>query len=230
MRDIRGIIFDKDGTLFDFNATWGTWTETLLIKVANGDLDLVTRLAMILGYDLAEKRFHADSVVIAETADTVAERILPLLAGRDKAELLAEMNALAAEVPQMEAAPLVPFVAELRARGLTLGVVTNDAEAPARAHLRKADIIDQMAFVAGYDSGYGAKPAPDPLLAFTLIAGIDPINCAMVGDSLHDLHAGRAAGMTTIGVLTGPAERAELETVADVVLASIADIPGWLDS
>ena len=52
----------------------------------------------------------------------------------------------------------------------------------------------------------------------------------MVGDSMHDLHAGRSAGMRTIGVLTGPASRADLTPHADVVLDTIADIPDWLDA
>ncbi len=51
----------------------------------------------------------------------------------------------------------------------------------------------------------------------------------MVGDSLHDLHAARAAGMVAIGVLTGMADAATLDQSADVVLGSIAELPGWLD-
>jgi phosphoglycolate phosphatase len=50
----------------------------------------------------------------------------------------------------------------------------------------------------------------------------------MVGDSTHDLHAGRAAGMRTIGVLTGAAVAAQLSPFADVVLRDIGEIPAWL--
>lgn len=50
----------------------------------------------------------------------------------------------------------------------------------------------------------------------------------MVGDSRHDLEAGRAAGMRTVAVLTGIAKREELEPHADVVLADIGAIPGWI--
>ena len=39
-----------------------------------------------------------------------------------------------------------------------LGIATNDGEVPARAHLTRAGILDSFAFVAGYDSGHGAKP------------------------------------------------------------------------
>ena len=50
----------------------------------------------------------------------------------------------------------------------------------------------------------------------------------MVGDSTHDLRAGRAAGMTTIGVLTGMALREELVPFADLVLDDIGEIPALL--
>ena len=51
----------------------------------------------------------------------------------------------------------------------------------------------------------------------------------MIGDSLHDLHAARSAGMVAVGVLTGLASRADLAPAADIVLDSIADLPDWLD-
>ena len=61
-----------------------------------------------------------------------------------------------------------------------------------------------------------------------LAAGLDPARVAMVGDSRHDLEAGRAAGMRTVAVLTGVARREDLEPHADVVLADIGALPGWL--
>jgi hypothetical protein len=50
----------------------------------------------------------------------------------------------------------------------------------------------------------------------------------MVGDSLHDLHAGRAAGMRCSGVLTGLRREADLAPHADVVLPHIGHLPDWL--
>ena len=50
----------------------------------------------------------------------------------------------------------------------------------------------------------------------------------MVGDSTHDLIAGRAARMHTIGVLTGLAPRSELAPYADVILPDISHIPAHL--
>jgi phosphoglycolate phosphatase len=50
----------------------------------------------------------------------------------------------------------------------------------------------------------------------------------MVGDSAHDLTAGRAAGMGTIAVLTGLAKASDLEPFADLVLPDIGYLPNWL--
>jgi phosphoglycolate phosphatase len=91
-----------------------------------------------------------------------------------------------------------------------------------------ANVLESFDFIAGYDSGFGGKPAPGQLLAFCEQTGLAPSQCAMVGDSLHDLEAGRTAGMTTVGVLTGPAPRDELAPHADVVLPSIAELPLWV--
>ena len=94
----------------------------------------------------------------------------------------------------------------------------------------RAGVVDLFDFIAGYDSGHGAKPAPGQLYAYCKKTGLEPAQCVMVGDSTHDLDAGRAAGMRTIGVLTGPARQAELAPFADVVLPTIAAIPDWLIS
>ena len=50
----------------------------------------------------------------------------------------------------------------------------------------------------------------------------------MVGDSTHDLHSGRDAGMLTVAVLTGVAREDELAPHADIVLPDIGHLPGWL--
>ena len=124
--------------------------------------------------------------------------------------------------------PLDPCWRGLRARGLVLGVATNDAEASAHAHLHAAGIAGHFDHVLGYDSGYKPKPAPDMLLGFAARAGLPPDSVAMVGDSPHDLHAGRAAGMVTVGVLTGLADAATLAPHADLVLPDIGHLPAHI--
>lgn len=230
MARISGILFDKDGTLFDFYATWGVWTGGLLTELAAGDAEVARRLGAHVGYDMDTRKFRRDSVIIAGTPRDIAEELLPLLPGMTEAALIAVMNLRAAAAPQAEAVPLAPLLKDLRGRGLKLGVATNDAEGPARSHLSAAGSEGAFDFIAGSDSGFGGKPGAGMLLAFAERFALQPDEIVMVGDSRHDLLAGRSAGMRTVAVLTGIALEQDLAPLADVVLPDIGHLPGWLDS
>lgn len=226
---IDGILFDKDGTLFDFRRSWGAWAAMLLRDLAP-DEPAAQGLGAAIGFDLAAGAFSPESPVIAGTAGDIADEMMPHLPQWDRGALIARMNALAAAAPMAEVVPLAPFLTGLRDRGLKIGVATNDSEAPARAHLAKAGVAPLFHFIAGYDSGHGPKPEPGMLLAFARTQGLRPERVAMVGDSRHDLIAGRAAGMRTVAVLTGMAPANDLAPLADVVLPDIGALPGWIDA
>ncbi len=231
MSGVRGIVFDKDGTLFDFQATWASVTGTILEDLSGGDAGLARTLAQAAGYDLDARALLPGSVIVAGTIVETVDVLLSVLPPRtDRGRVIDTMIRLAETAPQVEAVPLRPFFDGLRARGLALGVATNDGESPARVHLGKAGVLGHMDFLAGYDSGHGAKPGPGQLLAFCAATGLAPEAVLMVGDSRHDLVAGRAAGMRTVGVLTGLASAADLAGEATVVLPHIGHLPGWLDA
>lgn len=227
---IKGVLFDKDGTLFDFHATWGVWTARLLEELAGGDVIRAQALGHVIGYDAATGSFAPTSPVIASTPEEIAAILLPHLPGATLGALVARMNVLSASAPMVEAVPLGPLLTALRGRGLRLGVATNDAEAPARAHLGAVGVAEMFDFVAGFDSGFGGKPAPGMLLAFCERFGLTPGEVVMVGDSRHDLIAGRAAGMRVVAVLTGIAGHDDLAPLAEAVLPDIGALPAWLDT
>ncbi len=223
---MKGLVFDKDGTLFDFNATWGPYAKRLLTELARDDAHL-DQLASLMGVNIVEARFTPDSVFIAETAKVWTALLVPHL-GISQDELFELVSDKAMCVPQVPAIDLVPYFARLKEQGYVLGIATNDTEAPARSHLAANGVLEFFDFVAGADSGFGAKPQCGQLDAFCVATGLAPQDCAMIGDSLHDLHAGRDAGMTPVAVLTGPMPRHVLEPHAAVVLDTIADLPDWL--
>ena len=225
---LDAVIFDKDGTLFDFRASWGAWTQSVLAAFAP-DLSEARRLGAVLGYDPDNHSFAPNSPVIAMTTPEIAEILHAHLTDITLPDLNARLNALSVAAPMMPAVPLRAVLSALKARGLRLGLATNDTEHPARVHLAGAGVLDLFDFVAGCDSGWGGKPAPGQLLEFLRRFDLTPSRVAMVGDSLHDLDAGRAAGMHAVAVLTGIATRDELASHADVVLDNIGSIGAWID-
>lgn len=227
-RNVGAILFDKDGTLFDFGATWNAWAKAFLMRLANGDRARAVALGHVIGFDLEAGLFAPDSFVIAGTPDELVATLSPECPDLTDPALFALINEEAADAPMAEAVPLAPLLERLSASGLRLGVATNDAEAPAFAHLDAAGVRHWFDFIAGSDSGYGAKPEPGQLLAFCSSVGVAPDRVLMVGDSTHDLMAGRAAGMRTVAVLTGLATAADLQPFADLVLPDIGHLPDWL--
>lgn len=224
---ITAAIFDKDGTLFDFRATWGGWTARVIERLAIEGADPAA-LSARLGYAPATGAFAKSSPVIGMTTPELVDIMHAFVPAMDKGALLDLLSDLSEDSPQAPAVALRPVFEGLRAMGLKIGLATNDTEAPARAHLAGAGVLDLFDFVAGCDSGYGGKPAPGQLLAFAAAVGVDPSQAVMVGDSLHDLHAGRAAGMKRAAVLTGIAEGPELAPHADVVLPDISHLAEWI--
>lgn len=224
---LHGLLFDKDGTLFDFKSSWGRWASSFLAEMAATE-DHALRLGKAIGFDPRTLTFRPDSPVIAATAADIAAALLPELPDWTWQTLTDKIDQAAGAAPMSEAVPLLPLLTALRDLGLRLGVATNDSEAPARQHLAAHGITDCFDFIAGYDSGYGAKPGPGMCLAFAEAMRLDPARVAMVGDSRHDLIVGRAAGMRTVAVLTGVAGAAELAPLADVILPDIAGLPVWL--
>lgn len=226
MNHIRAVLFDKDGTLFDFQRTWGAWARGVIADLAAGDAVRAQALAEAMAYDPGPGRFRPESLVIAGTSLEVAELLAPHVPPVHIDALVARLQAAAQGVEPVESVPLGPLLARLRAAGLRLGVATNDNEATARRHV--APYLGQFEAVFGYDSGHGGKPEPGMLLAFAARCGLEPAQVLMVGDSRHDLIAGRAAGMATLAVLTGVAQEPDLADLADAVRPDIGHLPALL--
>lgn len=121
-------------------------------------------------------------------------------------------------------AGVVEAVRALATRG-RLGLVTSKLHYGAERGLRLAGLADVFDAVVGADDVTRAKPDPEPVLHAVGSLGGDPATTVFVGDSPHDMAAGRAAGVHTAAALWGPFPRATLEPHApDYWLATPADL------
>ena len=77
-----------------------------------------------------------------------------------------------------------------------------------------------------FDSGHGVKPEAGMVLAFCEQTGLSADTVVVVGDNRHDIEMGRNANAgLCVGVLTGTSTRADLESIADIVLDDISGLP-----
>jgi phosphoglycolate phosphatase len=230
---IRAILFDKDGTLVDFDRTWGPAVQAVLRHLAGGDADLYRTLSAESGL-VDGSHFRPDSPLIDEPTSVFAARWATLLGRSADPAFFGEIDRLLCEATTAHLAVIddpKAVMSELAGRGYRLGLITNDAEATARAHVRKLGLDYLLAFVAGYDSGFGVKPAPGSVLAFATAVGVPTPEIVMVGDTALDIATARKARARAVGVLTGPSSSASLQLAKpDAVIASIAQLSVWLDS
>ena len=225
----RAILFDKDGTLFDFERSWAKWLSDTLLHVANGDTLRAARVAREVGFDWQEKTFHTWSPIIHGSPEDLVVVLAEEFSDRDIDELDSYLFESGINARMIEFVPLLPLLENLSDRGLVLGVVTNDYEQLARSQLQDHGVENQFIYIAGYDSGYGVKPDPGMLLEFSRQTSIPPSETIMVGDSEVDLLAARNAGMTAMAVENGVGDTGRLKAHADIMLSSIARLPEWLD-
>ncbi|MCF8470840.1 MAG: HAD family hydrolase [Parvibaculum sp.] len=230
---VRGILFDKDGTLFDYHGTWTPILTEAAEVVARGRRALVPDMLAAIGYEEDKGRFAAGSIAGAGDTFGLADAWLAIAGGWERGALITELDGVFAREAPLRSLPvtgLAAFFVGLKAKGFFLGIATNDGAASASATGVRFGFAASLDFSAGYDSGYGQKPGPGMALAFCAATGLVPGEVAVVGDNRHDLEMGRRAGAgLNIGVLTGTGGRADLEPLADHVIESITDLPALLD-
>ena len=225
---IRGILFDKDGTLIDYWRTWVPINREVALFAAGGDWALAEELLRVGGQDPATDRVVPGSVLAAGSVDDIAAAFAAQLGPRTPHQLAQGIEAIfrrgGAEHGRL-ARGARKTVAELRRRGFRLGLATNDSIGGLEASLGPHHILDLFEFRVGCNSGFGGKPDPRMVLAFCAALGVPPSAVAVVGDAAHDLIMGRAAGVgLTVGVLAGTSGREDLEPYADRIIDELADL------
>jgi phosphoglycolate phosphatase len=231
---IRGILFDKDGTLLDFAATWVPVNRIAALTVAGGDAALAARLLAAGGQDPVTGEVRAGAPLAAGHAGEIAALWAGILGEGDVVALTRTVDRVFVEEGARHAVAVTDLphlLAGLRARGLKLGIATSDSAAGLAASMELFGIAALLDYAAGFDSGHGAKPDPGMVHGFCRAAGLAPHEVAVVGDNLHDLEMGRRAGAgLLVGVLTGTGTRDGLAPAADHVIDDVGGLAALIES
>jgi len=221
-RALAGLLFDLDGTL----------------------LDTAADIALALGRALADEGQPGPDVeavrrMIGRGAPTLVERAaaalgLPLDADA-KARVLDRFFHHYGWLQDEAQAAAMPYggvaqgLAALHEAGLPLAVVTNKQHRFALALLQRLGLAPYVTAVVGGDSCERRKPDPQPLQVACALMGVPVEAALMVGDSVNDVLAARAAGMPVICVPYGYNEGRDPRTLdCDAFVESVAELPALL--
>ena len=236
--DAKLVAFDKDGTLFDFNASWRRTflqaVESLLSPFSNRT-EIRAALCRALGFDAVAGTFNEDGPFATDTSEatkraatTVLHQLSdPPLPWDECEELVRRRFApiLADPVDLSPVTELAPLFSSLHENCVRVAVITSDDSGPTEAALARFRLSRFVDFIACGDSAFRHKPAPDQLLAAAKAVGVSIAETVAVGDAEADLRMARSAGAgLAVGVLTGVGSRRTLGSLADLILNSVDEI------
>lgn len=224
---IRGVLFDKDGTLIDYQASWAPTNLSAGRLASEGDAELAARLLTIAGVDPATGYATSDGLLASGNTEDVAQAWTEAGSPFGTAELTERLDILfrSAVVAAVPVCDLAALFASLADRGLALGIASSDSEAAVAATAERFGLGPHLAFLCGYDSGHGPKPRRGMVDGFCAATGLPTEAVAVVGDSSHDMHMAAAAGAGyRIAVLTGAGSAETLRPLSHLLLPSIAEL------
>ncbi len=231
------VIFDKDGTLLDFQATWVGIIRELVscLSLETGLKDsLSAGIEQALGISLARGEIDGNGALAMGTY-TECNALLTYSLYRegirwDKAQLIVESTGkkvFGADIRKKHvkaARGALPLLRELKSRGISTAVATNDKYADALVDMECIGAASFIDLVAGADSVERSKPAPDMIDYLCTRLGKDPVRSVLIGDTVMDAMLGRNAGVyMTIGVAGIVAEK-DLAEYMNVVISCLDEI------
>jgi len=203
MKEIKCALFDMDGVMIDTEPQYDILWKHL------GDK-----------YNVGIPNF--ETVIKGTTLDNILAKYFSHLNEEEINNLLKYHNEFEKNMSFDEIPGSISFVHELKRKGIKVGLVTSSDEEKMEAvnHQQHFDILFDTIVSAGLITK--SKPDPEGYLLAAEKLGANPENCIVFEDSFAGIAAGKAAGMTVIGLYTThPKEAIEEKT-------SIA-IPNFMD-
>lgn len=221
---IKGILFDKDGTLLDYHLSWGPLNERVALYAARGERDLADRILAANGFDKTSGKVLSGSLLAAGSTHEIASGFIAAGSTYELAELIVAIDEIfrSGVATVVAVTDLGAFFHRIKRRGIVVGIASSDSEKAIRLTADRFGFAKDVDFIAGWDSGYGTKPSPGMLNAFAAHCHLEPRHILVVGDNLHDMEMAAAGGAgMRVGVLTGTSSRSELQGACDLCLDSI---------
>lgn len=209
MDPFDAVLFDLDGTLLDsIELILASYHHTIALHGLPPQTDAVILEGLGTPLDAQLRRW------------TDAHAAIPAMIETYRAHNFSVHDAMVRAYPGVS-----EVVLELRERGTKLAVVTSKRRDGTLRGLASLGLLDAFDLLVCADDVRRPKPHPEPVLAALAELGVTRERTAFVGDSTHDMEAGRAAGVHTVAVLWGPFRReALLPTEPRAIVATAEEL------
>ncbi len=234
MIKIRGILFDKDGTLLDFKAMWlPVMGELAAGLIAEYGLSAPCGEALLASIGVFQREIDGRGLFATGTGEQVGEALydclleLGIKAGvREEfaQQVTLNVNALAEKYREriFPIGNLAETIGELKNRGFYLGISTSDTKRSTLLCLERLGVLEYFDFLGTDDGVRQHKPHGDLLHAFCQEFSLQPDEVAIVGDTQVDLQFAKNNGAgLAVGVLSGLGTWEALAPLADLVLPDV---------
>jgi phosphoglycolate phosphatase len=217
--DVGAIAFDLDGTLLDTIHDLAGAVNALLAELGHDPLPkAVIRDLVGKGMPDLIRRVLARATGVSPVA--IDDEDIATALARYQAHYAAQLGRETQPFPGMREG-----LDRLRAMGFPMAVITNKATRFVRPHLEHAGIAGYFSQVVGGDDLPAKKPHPAPLLFVAAGFGVAPSELLMVGDSVNDVAAARAAGCPVLVLPYGYNEGEPVQNLdADGIVPSLAAV------
>ena len=236
---VEAILFDKDGTLMDFDAFWVPVSEKAIDTVLTQlRMDRALTNSILEAIGVHNGVTDIDSVLCKGTYGQIGQIVHDFVSrqgSKASRETVTELviSAYNACMDAGQVLPTCPSLAEnlreLKNRGKKLAVVTTDNPVVTAQCLKKLGIADLFDGIYTDDGKAPVKPDPWCANDFCTRFGIDPQLAVMVGDTMNDICFARNGGIKVISLADRENHRRFLEPYADVVLSELSALVNILE-
>jgi phosphoglycolate phosphatase-like HAD superfamily hydrolase len=237
-RDIDLVIFDKDGTLVDFDRLWAGKLKAgidAVMAAAGPSPALEAALCATLGIEPASMRVIPESPLAVATLPKLMLACAVVLHQHGRPWHAAETLAREVFHPVIQEPPrpddLTPIgdvkglMTRLAQGGCRIAIFTSDDRHATEVSLPMLGVAGLVEAMVCGDDPITGKPAGDGIIHLARRLGVDPTRVLMIGDSVTDMKAAMAAGAGwRLAVRSGTGDAASLAGAADAVIDTIHDL------
>jgi predicted PurR-regulated permease PerM/phosphoglycolate phosphatase-like HAD superfamily hydrolase len=218
-REVRGVLFDLDGTLVE--------TDDQLTQELAGRLRPFHRLLSEQERLRLARRWLMRGEIVVNWAITWLDRLHlgNLILRMDNR--FRRWRGIARPEQFKAVAGSIDSLRILSQKGFSLGVVTSRSRKDTEAYLAEYNLNGLFESVVTRDEVKRLKPHPLPVRLAAQELGLSPSRCVLVGDTGVDVRSAKVAGSLSVSVLSGFGEPSDFEE-ADLVLESPAQLVEWL--